>query len=337
MSTPIVGVKYQLYSSLPPEWRAAGRPSLAAQVDLFALEFTKPVDGNTGCRIPRELLTVWNGDMIVTTPGAVISGYLVLGRILVRAANVLTVDCIVEAQTVLTSTQNCIDTTHSAARFLRAEFCTVGSAAAPNIYINGIGPKSFTAYRCKIYDVVDGGSISDSTGNNDDVVFEGCLIDRLFYITPDVTHSDNRTHNDGVQSQGGPTNLRLQGCTIRGFDSPASTNGGSPAPLSGRAFSCVMLNTTPARFKSNVQILGCWLDGGSYSINGIGTDGGTIQIKRNKFGRNQQYKPMAINISLSTVWDIGTGADANVYEDTRAPLALTDTYTQGTSTIRRYY
>lgn len=319
-------------------WRGVGLDDVVP-ADPFELGVTKPDSTWTGPRIAVEDMTVVVGDLIVTTPGQLVKGYHVLGRIQVRAPNVTVEDCLVELQsgTVLSSTVNMIDTTHSGARNTTVRFCEVSAADAPSVWINGIGPKSATVWRSNIHDVVDGMSVSDSTGNNDPVSIEGSYIHDLFYITPDPTHSDNQTHRDGIQSQGGPVTLLIDGCNIQGFDSPNSTDGGS---ANGRAFSCVMLNTASTRFKTNVTITRNWFDGGADSINGRGTDGGTIVIRQNRFGTNLTYFPITTNITLSSTWVVPTtGEFVNTWEGTGAALSNTATFTQssGTQTIRRYY
>lgn len=319
--------------------RGVGVPDLVTG-DGFTLGETKPTIANTGSRIPREELTVYTGDLIVTTAGATISGLLVKGRILVRAWNVTIEDCIVELVEDSTAVANMIDTSHSGARYTTVRFTEVSAADAPTYWINGIGPKSITVERCYVHDVVDAFSVHDLSGNNDPIILKGNFVDLLFYITPTPGQSDNRTHNDGVQSQGGPSLVHIEGNHIRGYESPNSTGGGSDGGTPGYAYACVMLNTNPTRFASAVYIVANWFDGGGDSINGRGTDGGVITIIRNRFSRNRQYFPITANITLGSTWVIPTsGANVNVWGDTGEPIASTATFTQssGTQTIRRYF
>jgi hypothetical protein len=313
----------------------AGSPRFSQS--SFILGITEATASNSGCRIPRDELTPWAGDLIVTTPNVTISGYLVTGRILIRAANVIVRDNIVEAAVAATGTAHLIDTQHSGASNATIEFNDVSSSDFPNRFINGIGPRSYTAYRNHVFDVVDGFGVYDTlvgTSPAANVSILGNFVERLFYITPDPGHTDNRTHNDCIQLQGGPGLVTIEGNTLNGYDSPLSTSGGSP---SGHALSCVMLNTTSVRYKSDVIIRRNVMRGGGYAVNGVGTDGGTITIENNRFGDDHDFGPISLCITLSTVWIIATaGLTVNTYED-GSSISSSATYTASGQTMRRYF
>lgn len=81
---------------------------------------------------------------------------------------------------------------------------------------DGIRGVKWEAYRCDVSHVVDGFGIFPNLGGGQspvcDVVAMGNVIHDLVYQSPETvgTHSDNQTHNDCVQIQGG-TNIHLKG------------------------------------------------------------------------------------------------------------------------------
>jgi hypothetical protein len=313
---------------------AVSTPASAADTATAAAE--KPDAATTGSRIDRDQLIPHQGDLIVTQAGSVVSGRLVTGRIIIRAANVTVRDNIVEAGVKATGSTHLIDTSNAAAKNATIEHNTVSSSRHPNIYINGIGPKSYTATANEVFDVVDGFTAADTSvgvSPGDAVTIRGNYVHDLFYITPASTHSDNRTHNDGVQIHGGPGTVTIEGNTIDAIDSKLSTNGGGTPSLAS-----IMLNTNPSRYASDVVIRGNWLNGGAYSVNGMGTGGGRVWIESNVFGPTRLYNPVALNITKPTTWVIATsGATANTYEVGGAVVGKTGTFTSGSDTIRRYY
>jgi len=102
----------------------------------------------------------------------------------------------------------------------------------------------------------------------------------------------------------------------------------------------IMVNYGPDSTKTpctELVIEDNWFYGGNFSINGGGNLKGTVNtrmyasVKRNKFSRDQGSQGSGGNntqtINFQAGWgaaffDIGTGADANVYMDNNAPVTV---------------
>lgn len=283
-------------------------------VDGFVLRQTKPDATNTGVGIIGPAPTTeWTGDYNVTTAGQVVENLTITGRVIVRAPNVTIRNCEIRigAQTTNTYGVNIADPTYNT----RIEYNTI-HASNPSVWVSGIGVMGYTSYRNHIYDVVDGLRFRGSATGPMNASSQGDFIERLLYITPDPNHSDNRTHNDGIQVEAGVGGSVI-GTHITGLqDSPYSTQ-----PMPELTATSGIIITNPA---SNLIIEDNWLGGGAYTLSaGGGTSGPVItgHAYRNRFQGNSGR---GVNIGISPnspnfLTGDGT-ADQNFLEATLAPI-----------------
>jgi hypothetical protein len=180
---------------------------------------------------------------------------------------------------------------------------------------------------------VDGADVYNTNNVNAPVNFtmESCYIHDLAWFTPDPSHSNNQTHNDDVQIEGG-SNIHMTGNNFTGLISTTvGTLGSSLRPPGNQANSAFMIKPDVGQI-SDIHILHNWLAGGQFTVN-IANDtdtdhtvmlGNIGEISNNKFGRNQGVQgpggdstytiSMPSNVTCTTV--------GNVYEDNGDPILV---------------
>ena len=166
----------------------------------------KPGSHNTGVPVGTSL-RVHTGDLVVTTPGAVIDAMDIRGLVVIKAPDVTIKRSIIRGR-ALTSDNSLISNNHGAYRFT-VEDSELTAAGNPTPYISGIIGANFTVRRTNIHHVIDQVHI---TGDN--VTVESSWLHDNLHFTNDPHHSDG-SHDDNVQVQGG-RNIRLVGNTMSG-------------------------------------------------------------------------------------------------------------------------
>ena len=199
--------------------------------------------------------------------------------------------------------------------------CTVSTP-----FVTGVLGGNITALRCKVHDVVDMFGIyctdTDPTGPTNTVI-EGCYGYDLTYYSPDASHvdTDNNTHNDGIQLQGG------SGMVARGnwFDmtqGPLSyydpVLGHPSGGLIGQG-----VTVTPTRGATHSFLIEAnWLNHG---IRGVIAEGPLVNISGsvvgNRFGRAILDNPAAPYGPIVTRTGFFTAA-GNVYDDDGSPATI---------------
>ena len=167
---------------------------------------TKPGAANTGVPVGTSL-RVHTGDLVVTTPGAVIDAMDIRGLVIIKAPDVTIKRSIIRGR-VLTSDHSLISNDHGAYRFT-VEDSELTAAGNPTPYISGIIGANFTVRRTNIHHVIDQIHI---TGDN--VTVESSWLHDNLHFAVDPHHADG-SHDDNVQVQGG-RNIRLVGNTMSG-------------------------------------------------------------------------------------------------------------------------
>ena len=301
-----------------------------------------------GCT--KEALTVRNGDWIVTVPGTIITDTLINGKLIIRAANVQVTNCWIQGPVAPTnSNQALVDCTNLACKnFIIRD--SVLAPQKPTYGWNAIAGHDYGAYRVNMYNTVDGARVyNGNTGMKDaatNVIISGCWIHDLTLFSPDPNHkNDNRTHNDGVQIEGG-AGTKIIGTRIDGFYATswtgmvkATSDPTDPAvnvwaaphvySASGRCVVCSCIQITP-----NVgAVTGLVLDrnyfnGGAVGVNAAngspyaGSRGQLGTFTGNRFDRTQGIQGGGGN----KTWTIAYGAkytltqSANVYLDNSAAV-----------------
>jgi len=164
--------------------------------------------------VPRGLaLKVYRGDLFITKPGTVIDRMDVYGTIRVLADNVTIERSIVRGGPAATHTDALIADWWGA-KNLEVRDTTL-RAQNRSLHIDGIAGANFTARRLDVSHVVDTVKI---IGPNV-TVLDSHLHDH-FYSSDDPNQSDGRTHDDGVQIEGG-TNITIRGNLISGAHNAA--------------------------------------------------------------------------------------------------------------------
>ena len=165
----------------------------------------KPGAANTGVPAGTSL-RVHTGDLVVTTPGAVIDAMDIRGLVVIKAPDVTIKRSVIRGRAV-TSDNALIFNSHGAYRFTVED--SELYAANPSPYISGIIGANFTVRRTNIHHVIDQIHI---TGDN--VTVESSWLHDNLHFTKDPHHADG-SHDDNVQVQGG-RNIRLVGNTMSG-------------------------------------------------------------------------------------------------------------------------
>ncbi|MFS0701031.1 hypothetical protein AB6N24_13755 [Cellulomonas sp. 179-A 4D5 NHS] len=216
-------------------------------------------------------LKVHTGDLVVTTPGAVIDALDVRGFIKVQAPNVTIKRTIVRGRPI-TSSFALITNSAGQYPFTIEDSELVAADASP--HIAGIIGHNFTVRRTEIAKVIDSVHI---TGSNV-TVENSWLHDNLIYMQ-DPNHNGGPSHADNVQIQGG-SNFMFRGNTIEG------------------AHSSAFQTTQDRTVTSNITVTNNKIDGGACSVNiAYGSKYGPIQgitVSNNVFGTAQRIAKCAI-------------------------------------------
>ena len=256
----------------------------------------KPVAGNTGV-LPGSTLTRYDGNMVVTTPGAVIQNMDIRGTINVRANNVTVRNCFVRGGVVgVTSGSVALIMQYSSTvTGLLVEDCTI-CPQSPTRFTNGIQGSGMTIRRCDISNGVDG-----INAMNSNVLVESCYIHDGAYYTPDVGHPDLQSHDDGAQITNG-TNIVYTNNNITSYFMSCFMIGQLQGPLVG------------------LKLVNNWLDGGSCQININSAQYGRFApvITGNRFGRS---RPVSYQILATGQVDLAN-VTGNVWDDNGQPVKI---------------
>jgi nitrous oxidase accessory protein NosD len=275
----------------------------------------KPSAATTG--VPTDVtLTTYNGNMIITTPGTVLDSLDVFGFIQVRTANVTIRNCRVRGLGGGTNNTGLILATHSAVQNLVVQDCTL-VPDTPSYWLDGIMGHDYTATRCNVYNLVDGfgGYNTYNPGGPINVYLYSNYVHDLSYFSPDPNHpSDNQTHNDCFQPQGG-SNIRVIGNNFQAFYSTDPTVGTQNQPRP-QANSAIQYNANVGTI-TDCWVTNNWFDGGGITVN-VATPSTDIgRINNNQFGRNSYYQGSDGDTTYTVSMPSTTTCETidNVYED----------------------
>lgn len=247
---------------------------------------------NTGYRV----LTKHQGNLTVTTPGAVIDGLDIAGYLTIKAAGVTVRRCIVRGGPPATQGGNAVVSIVSGgAGFLIEDVSII--PAYPNDRLNGINVNQpGMIRRADISGTVDGVMVY----GNGLTIEDSYLHD--FATLPTTTQRDGVTHNDAIQIQAG-SGIVIRRNTIKGGSTSA------------------IIITQDAGTVGDLTIDDNDIDGGAASIN-IVTNGlplSNIKIRRNHFGRGQRLAGKAILANAKHCVPDITGS---VWADTGEPITV---------------
>lgn len=297
----------------------------------FVLGYTRPRATNTGLSDP-SILTPYYGDYNITTNGTVIENQDIYGTIGIAAANVVIRNCRINGKPkpagghpteylIQCWSGNCVNAL--------IENCELRSAYDNNYRVTAIIGHDYTAHRNHIYHVVDGFGaypVASDPGGSIKVNITGNYVHSLLYYTQagqgaQVHPFDDKTHNDGIQIQGG-RDILVEGNNIQAF---FATEMGEQGYDGHQAGAVVQLNAAVG--SPSAMIRRNWMDGGFASINaaGSGLYGVNIgSIIDNRFGRNQKHMAPGNNgLAFATSNQTIFTYSGNIYEDTGTPAAYT--------------
>lgn len=289
----------------------------------FVLGATMPTATNTGLVDPAAL-TRFDGTISTSSNAQVIQNLDIYGRISVAHTDVVIRNCIVRGLAVHTFADACITATNVNVRRLLVDRCLL-VPQTPSRFTNGIDGHDFTLRRTHIRDVVDYFGLFNTQVTRVDgtyplnVRIEGVYGERMAYFTPDPAHtSDNQSHNDGVQFQGGQGAVVI-GSRLRAVYGPAGTHQpipGQPTPSGWPNPSLAVL-----LFNNNVGTTGLhaitdnWFEGGHLPINVGGAAGQNLGvIHRNRFDGTHTLAGSPLSKRSDQTIDYGFGtANTNVF------------------------
>ena len=312
-----------------------GRSQLVPEVD-------EPTQDNTGL-LPGTTLTTYSGDLTASTAGAVYDSLDIHGVVKIRAANVTLNNCRVRGETswpTTTGAGGLVDCTNAAC----VNATITNNLLRPDVasyYAHGIQGHGYTAKWNNVSGVVDFFGVFNGATGQLNVTIQQNYGWGHSYFTPDPNHAstDNQTHNDGVQIQGGTGPLLIRGNALHGsYDRTIGTTGSLPdrgdgptdnstgrynvGGLAGIQFTPISSQYPVSSSGQLIQVFGNWLYGYKQPLWSGGSSNTDLGYWwRNQFDRTQglQYSggdsTGTIGVSPDVTVDTGTGANINVYMD----------------------
>jgi hypothetical protein len=249
-----------------------------------------PQAGNTG-PMPGVAFTVVNGDQTFSGTGDVVEGKDFHGFVRVTGKNITFRNCTFRGRA--TTSNNALLNTESGSNTVieDSEFVPANPAAT----IDSIAAANTSIFRAHIRGGVDGVKANSNT------LIQDSYIHGMNYFASDPNQGGGPTHNDGVQSFAGATNVVLRHNTI----DLSSTKDANAAWQS---------SASSSRVENN------FLDGGGCILNfahqsARGAIGG-IAVVNNRFGRHSSFDcPILLSTQASLSQNSG-----NVWADTGGPI-----------------
>jgi len=222
------------------------------------------------------VLKKYDGDLTISTPGAVIDGLDINGFVKVTAPNVTIKNSIIRGKAT-TKTAPLLTSASSTASVTIQD--SELFAQVPSGWIDGIRGYNITAKRVNIHDVIDAMHIY-----GDNVTLEASYLHDNVHFESDPNQGGTPSHDDSIQIQKG-NNIRIVGNNISG------------------AFNTGVQFTQDQGIVSNVTVDKNKLDGGGCTINlaekGKGAFQG-VKITNNTFGRTTKIANCAIISPITT-------------------------------------
>lgn len=226
--------------------------------------------------------------VLVTEDDTVIDGLHVSGRITIEADNVTIRNTLVQTDTTLYPIRVEDDTTGTLIEDVEVD--NLGGAGI-GIFLSGSG----TIRRVNIHSAGDGIRIQ-----SDDVIIEDSYIHDL------RRHPGG--HHDTIQIRNGD-NVTIRGNTLLAYKESTDD------PMNAAIQLGSLLGDD---WVTDLVVVGNYMDGGSYTING-GLDIAESEFYGdNRFGRNFRFGAVG-NLSPDAVWE-----ETNVYHDTGEPVRSRD-------------
>jgi hypothetical protein len=257
------------------------------------------IPGPTNTGAPKGVnLTVHQGDLVVTTPGTVIDGWDVRGRVLVKADDVTIRNSVIRGGGPLGSYGALVQSWWGF-KNLRVSDSTL-QASSPGVNVDGISGANYTAERLDISDVVD--QVKVIGGN---VTVRDSWLHDNFHSDNDPNQADGITHDDNVQIEGGDR-VVLENNVMSG------------------AHNAAIMITQNHSTTADVRIRANWMADGACTVNVDEKGRGSFQgvaISENRFDTGRYGDTCAMRLPASSpivvtsnTWvDSGAPASANMY------------------------
>ncbi len=250
----------------------------------------QPSAANTGV-VPGTPLTVVNGDQTFSGNGEIIVGKDFHGFVKVTGKNITFRNCVFRGRAT-SNNAGLIDTERGSNTVIEdSEFVP----ANPSATVDGAWTANTSIFRAHIHGGVDGIKANSNT------LIQDSYIHDMNWFASDPNQGGGPTHNDGVQSFAGESNIILRHNTI-----DMSTTKQANAAWQSSA--------SDSRAENN------FLDGGGCILNfdhvAVGRPIGGIAVVNNRFGRHSAFD---CPILLSTQANLSLNS-GNVWSDTGSPI-----------------
>ena len=237
-------------------------------------------------------LTVHNGDLTVTTAGAVIDAMDIRGFLKIEANDVTVQRSIIRGRDPGTVNMALVSAFSGSRNVTITDSTLRPGVRSANL--DGLKGRGFTATRLDVSGTVDAALVF-----GDDVTIQDSWFHDTAYFSPYRGQPDNQTHNDAVQIEGG-NHIRVTGNTLEGAHNSA-----------------VMITQNYAR-TTDLVISGNRLSGGGCTVNLSDKNKGPMQVtlQDNRFG------PSRLNCAVVSPGATKPTMTDNTFLATGAPVSL---------------
>lgn len=245
-----------------------------------------PGPSNTGAPEGRTL-RVHEGDLTVSTDGAVIDGLDIHGFLRIEADDVVVRNSVVRGRDPRNRNESLVAAYGDHRNFLIEDSTLVTDD--PSGYVDGLKGHHFTARRLDVSRVVDSAVVF-----GDDVSIEDSWFHDNSYFSPWAGQPDGQTHNDSVQIEGGRS-VRLVGNVFE------------------EAHNAAVMITQNHSATREVEIVGNLLSGGGCTVNIDEKGRGPIDItmRDNTFGPSRLGCPVIGPASSAPRMEDNVSADTS--------------------------
>jgi hypothetical protein len=266
-------------------------PAASARQPVVTAAGSVAGPANTG--VPDgTALTVHNGDLTVTTAGAVIDAMDIRGFLKIEANDVTVKRSIIRGRDPGTVNMALVSAFSGSRNVTITDSTLRPGVRSANL--DGLKGRGFTATRLDVSGTVDAALVF-----GDDVTIQDSWFHDTAYFSPYRGQPDNQTHNDAVQIEGG-NHIRVTGNTLEGAHNSA-----------------VMITQNYAR-TTDLMISGNRLSGGGCTVNLSDKNKGPMQVtlQDNRFG------PSRLDCAVVSPGTTKPSMTNNTFLATGAPVSL---------------
>jgi hypothetical protein len=254
----------------------------------------RPGPDNTGVPAGTNL-TRYDGDLVITRPGAVYDALDVHGFVIVKAPDVTIRRSIIRGGQTSRNTGLVMVTDANAHNFVLDESELVPEF--PSVHLNAIKGWNYTMRRVNAHGTVD---IAEIYG--DDVRITNSWLHGNTPYANDPNQHGGPSHDDGIQVQGGH-HITIVGNTITGASNAA------------------LMITQNVSDVTDLTFNGNWVDGGACSVNANALPRPSMSgltVSDNRFGRSTRISDCSVLSSRTTQ----LVAEGNVWDDSGSAVRI---------------